>query len=378
MAIDTTIPDPKDIRLNESLEKENQMLRMTVAHLESEIAKFKRVPLVVCEVRKIVGDKAVVKVDNNHSFLVEIASHLIDKLQQGERVLAHQKSLTIVDTLEHAKTFDVEPYMVIEKPKVSWNEVGGLKEEVMQLREVLELPIKKPHIFKKMGVEPHKGVLLHGPSGCGKTLIAKAVAASCDFTFIEVVASELVQKYIGEGAKLVKDIFDLAREKAPAIIFIDEIDALASERTDVGSSGEREVQRTFMQLLSEIDGFKSLDNVKIVGATNRMDVLDAAILRPGRLDRLIEIGLPDERSRMEIFKIHTAKMPLARNVRLKRLSKLSEGCTGAEIRAICTEAAYHAIREGSSEVGKVHFFTALSKVKAREIFADRSYLRMFG
>jgi len=255
----------------------------------------------------------------------------------------------------------VEKFVIIEKPKESWKDIGGLQNEIREVKEVIELPLKKPELFEKVGIQPPKGVLLFGPPGTGKTLLAKAVAHSTNATFIEVVGSELVQKFIGEGAKLVKDIFTLARNKAPAIVFIDEIDALAATRMDTGTSGEREVNRTFMQLLAELDGFEHLDNVKVIGATNRLDILDPAMIRPGRLDRLIEVGLPDLDGRFDILKVHTSKMNLQK-VKLKELVAQMDGFSGAEIRAVCTEAGYFAIRDNRDHVVHEDFVGAIDKV----------------
>ena len=290
------------------LDEENKKLRETVSVLRTELDKYKNPPLIVCDVVKFIEEKAIIKLQNGNKFLVNITPNLVSKITPGQRVLAEQKSLTIVDLLENIKHFDVENFVIMEKPKISWGEIGGLEDQIKEIHEVVELPLKNPSLFKKVGIHPPKGVLLYGPSGTGKTILAKAVAKSTNSTFIEIVGSELVQKFIGEGAKLVKDIFKLAREKAPSVIFIDELDAIAAERVEMGTSGEREVQRTFMQLLSEVDGFDSLDNVKIIGATNRIDVLDSAIIRPGRLDRLIHIPLPEECARSEIFKIHSKDM----------------------------------------------------------------------
>ena len=233
------------------------------------------------------------------------------------------------------------------------------------MKEVIELPLMKPKLFEKVGIQPPKGILLYGPPGTGKTLLAKAVAHSTNATFIEVVGSELVQKFIGEGAKLVREIFTLARSKAPTIVFIDEIDALAATRMDNGTSGEREVNRTFMQLLAELDGFQHLDNVKIIGATNRIDILDSAILRPGRLDRLIEVGLPDEQGRLEILKVHTRPMTL-KQVKLKEVAVAMVDFSGAEIRAVCTEAGYCAIREKREYVTHDDFMNAVETVRFKE------------
>jgi proteasome regulatory subunit len=243
---------------------------------------------------------------------------------------------------------------------------------------VVELPLKKPEIFKKVGIQPPKGILLYGPPGTGKTLLAKAVANSTDSTFIEVVASELVQKFIGEGAKLVKEIFEMAKEKAPSIVFIDELDALAAKRIEIGTSGEREVQRTFMQLLAEIDGFKHLGNVKVVGCTNRKDILDPAILRPGRLDRLIYVPLPDKEGIVEIFKIHTKNMTLGKDINLNQVYDKMDGFSGAEIKAVCTEAGYYAIRENRYKITEKDLLDAVEKVKRQEELEGTDYMNMFG
>ena len=226
-------------------------------------------------------------------------------------------------------------------------------------------------------ITPPKGILLYGLPGTGKTLIAKAVAAETNSTFIEVVGSELVQKFIGEGAKLVHEIFELAKAKAPAIIFIDELDALASQRIDIGTSGEREVQRTFMQLLAEIDGFSPLGDVKIIGATNRRDILDPAIVRPGRLDRLIQIPAPNSEGLKEIFAIHTRNMKLVK-VDLNKLVKMMDGMSGAEVRAVCTEAGYFAIRENRKKVTHKDFTAAVDKVLHNEEREGTDYMNMFG
>jgi proteasome regulatory subunit len=221
-------------------------------------------------------------------------------------------------------------------------------------------------LFEELGIEPPKGILLYGPPGCGKTLLAKAVATESNAVFISLVASELVQKYIGEGARIVRELFALARRKAPAIIFIDEIDAIAAKRIEIGTSGEREVQRTLMQLLAEIDGFKPLDRVKVIAATNRIDVLDPAILRPGRFDRIIEIPLPGKKGRIEIFKIHTRKMKISGEVNYELLSELSDGFSGAEIKLAVIEAGYIALRENRKYVTLDDLVKGIEKVKSKK------------
>jgi len=358
------------------LEEENKILKESIDTLEKELERFKRTPLISCELREVVGKNALVRLPNGNEFLVEISSGC-EKLNAGDQVLAEQKNLTIIKKIPSVKKFDVEKFAIVEKPTISWKEIGGLDHQEQEIKEVIELPLKKPALFKKVGIEPPKGLLLYGPPGTGKTLLAKAVAASTKSTFIEIVGSELVQKFIGEGAKLVKEIFQLARERAPSIIFIDELDAIAATRMDVGTSGEREVQRTFMQLLAEIDGFKPLDNVKIIGCTNRKDILDTAIIRPGRLDRLIQVPLPDEEGRKEIFKIHTKKMKLEK-IKADEIVKKMEHFSGAEIKAAVTEAGYFAIRNNRTKVTEQDFVNAIEKVIAEETTEGDDYMRMFG
>jgi proteasome regulatory subunit len=361
---------------NNYLEEENKILKATVDSLNKELAKFKEMPLLVCSVKEILPNgKAIAHLQNGNEFMVNVSDSLKD-VTAGDTVVAEQKNLTIVEKINSMKTFNVEQFVIIEKPQNTWEQVGGLCEQINEIKEIIELPLLNPKLFEKVGIMPPKGILLYGPPGTGKTLLAKAVAASTHSTFIELVASELVQKFIGEGAKLVKDIFLLAREKSPAIVFIDEIDALAGTRIELGTSGEREVQRTFMQLLAELDGFKPLDNVKLICCTNRKDILDPAIIRPGRLDRLIEVSFPDEKGRLEIFKIHTARMTL-KKVDLEELAKKTENVSGAEIKSICTEAGYFAIREKRFFVSQEDFEKAKQKVLEKEKKDKDDYKKMF-
>ncbi|MBN2454293.1 AAA family ATPase [Candidatus Woesearchaeota archaeon] len=329
----------------------------------------------VCELKELSRDGAIIKIPNGNQFLVSVAEGC-NKLRAGDMVLVEQKNLTIIKRIQSSKGFNVEKFVIVEKPNIPWKELGGLEEQVNEIREVVELPLKKPELFKKVGIQPPKGLLLYGEPGTGKTLLAKAVATSTNATFIEVVGSELVQKFIGEGAKLVKEIFQLAREKAPSIVFIDELDALAAKRLDIGTSGEREVQRTFMQLLSEIDGFKNLGNVKIIGCTNRKDILDPAITRPGRLERKIYVPVPTKEGRREIFRIHMRDMDTAK-VETSRIVECSGGFTGADIKAVCTEAGYFAIRAERTYVETADFLRAIEKVRRKEE-EGKEYVTMFG
>jgi proteasome regulatory subunit len=255
---------------------------------------------------------------------------------------------------------------------MTFGHVGGLEKEIEEVREAVEYPLTKPEIFARVGVEPPKGILLYGPPGTGKTLIAKAVAHEAKATFIRMSGSELVHKYIGEGAQLVRELFSLAREKAPTIVFIDEIDAVGSTRTNDGTSGSAEVQRTLMQLLAEMDGFDNRGDIRIMAATNRVDMLDPALLRPGRFDRVIAIPLPDKAGRIAILKIHSKKMTLV-DVDLDRIVEMTENATGADLQAVCREAGMMAVRREAAGVSQDDFEKAVRKVKA-EVVTD---LRMY-
>ncbi len=360
-----------------SMEEENRILKETVENLRNEVNRFKNAPLMVADVKDVIGSNAIIRIPNGSSFFVNISADS-EKIAPGDTVLTEQKNLTIIKKIPSHKTFDVEKFVIIDKPNVPWGAVGGLHQQIEEIKEVIELPLKKPELFKKVGINPPKGILLHGPPGTGKTLLAKAVATSTNSTFIEIVGSELVQKFIGEGAKLVKEVFDLAREKAPSIIFIDELDALAATRIDIGTSGEREVQRTFMQLLAEIDGFKSLGNIKIIGCTNRKDILDPAILRPGRLDRHIMADLPDKEGRLEILRIHSQHMKLEKECNLEKINNEMKEFSGAEIHATCTEAGYFAIRNDRVKITQEDFLKAIKKVRKEEALKGKEYLKMFG
>jgi len=349
------------------LESERIQMEREIRRLRSELERLRSMPLIIGTIVDVLDSgKLVVRSTSGPTFLVN-TSQFIDrsKLVPGARVAMNQQSLAVVDVLPIEKDPAVLAMEIVEKPEESYSDIGGLEKQIQEIRETVELPLLKPEAFEKVGIDPPKGVLLYGPPGTGKTLIAKAVARETNSVFIKLIGSELVRKYIGEGARLVRELFQLAKEKAPSIVFIDEIDAIAARRTDSFTSGDREVQRTLMQLLAEMDGFDARGDVRIIAATNRPDILDPAILRPGRFDRLIEIPLPDEKGRAQIFAIHTRRMNLSSDVSMEELAALTEGATGADIKAICTEAGMFAIREDRTEVTFLDFQHAISKVMGK-------------
>mgnify|MGYP001169498021 FL=1 len=347
------------------LENEFSQLKKRTSRLEDEINSIRTPPLVVGYVQDVVKEQAIVRSSNGTVFLVSINKRLdFSTLKPGTRVALNQDTLSVVEVLSDSWDPLVSNAEIVETPKIEYSHIGGLDNQIRELREAIELPFENPDAFSNLGIEPPKGVLLTGPPGTGKTMLAKAVANSTNATFLGLVGAELAQKYIGEGGRMVRELFEMARQKAPAIIFIDEIDSIGSKRLDTATSGDREVQRTLMQLLSEIDGFESLDNVKVIAATNRPELLDAALLRPGRFDRIIEIPIPDLEARKTIFSVHTKSMPLAKNVGVKTLASLTDGFSGAEIKSAVVEAGISAISSGRKSVRKSDFISAIKKVEA--------------
>ena len=269
--------------------------------------------------------------------------------------------------------------MKVEKvPDSTYDMVGGLDQQIKEVKEVIELPIKHPELFDALGIAQPKGVLLYGPPGTGKTLLARAVAHHTDCTFIRVSGSELVQKYIGEGSRMVRELFVMAREHAPSIIFMDEIDSIGSARMDSGGGGgDSEVQRTMLELLNQLDGFEATNKIKVIMATNRIDILDSALLRPGRIDRKIEFPNPSEDSRVDILKIHSRKMNLVRGIDLKKIAEKMTGSSGAETKAVCTEAGMFALRERRVHVTQEDFEMAVAKVMRKDTDKNMSIRKMF-
>lgn len=358
----------------EFLNRENGRLEKEVAQLKKENNQLKRPPLFVAAVIDVMdsGEVYLRQQGNNQEYITHYIDTLEGKLKPGMKV-AVNNALSIVRTVDNTFDSRVRVMELEESPNVTFAQIGGLKEEIEEVREAVEYPLTRPEIFEKVGVEPPKGILLYGPPGTGKTLIAKAVANQAKATFIRMSGSELVHKFIGEGAQMVRELFSLAREKSPSIVFIDEIDSIGSMRTQDGTSGSAEVQRTLMQLLAEMDGFDNRGNVRLMAATNRVDMLDPALLRPGRFDRILEVSLPDEKSRLEILKIHSAKLNM-KDVEINSLLKITENATGAEIQAICREAGMNAVRNNSDYVTMKNFTDAVFKVRRKTRSEDIMYI----
>ncbi len=332
--------------------------------LTAELDRLKTPPLLVGTVIDVMANnKLVIKSSSGPKFVVNSSQFINSKdIYAGAKVALNQQSLAVIEVLPPVKDPMVLGMEVIEAPNIDYNNIGGLEEQINEIRETVELPLLKPELFEKVGIQPPKGVLLYGPPGTGKTLLAKAVAHSTNASFIRIIGSELVQKYIGEGARMVRELFELAKEKSPSIIFIDEIDSIGAKRLDSITSGDREVQRTLVQLLAEMDGFDPRGNVRILAATNRPDILDPALLRPGRFDRIIKVPMPNADARTEILKIHARKMNLAPDVDLKKVGQMTDDTSGADLSAIVMEAGMFAIRANRDQVTNEDFTSAMQKV----------------
>jgi proteasome regulatory subunit len=336
-----------------------------VRKLKSESEQLRSPPLIIGTITDVVdASRVIVRSSAGPRFLVRSSPSIAtEELKPGVRCTLNQQSLAIVELLP--TSFDAQVYgmELVDSPQETYADIGGLDAQINEIKEAVELPLKRPELFLRIGIEPPKGVLLHGPPGTGKTLLAKAVAHETNAHFMRVVGSELVQKYIGEGARLVRELFDLAKKKSPTIIFIDEIDAVGASRTETNTSGDREVQRTLMQLLAGMDGFENRGDVKIIGATNRIDILDRALLRPGRFDRIIEIPLPDEVGRLSILKVHCRVLMVDETVDLREIAQQTDGKNGADLRAICMEAGMFAIRKERPAITQEDFRAAITKIR---------------
>ena len=349
------------------VENECSRLKKRADRLDEELSNLRSPPFVIGHLQDRVNDNAIVRSSNGTVFLVSVNSYIEqDKLVPGSRVALNQDNLSVIEVLDDAWDPLISSAEIIESPNISYSDIGGLDEQIHQVRQAIELPIENPGAFKKFGIESPKGILLAGPPGTGKTMLAKAVATSTNATFLGIVGSELAQKYIGEGGRMVRELFELASQRAPSIIFIDEIDSIGSKRLDSTTSGDREVQRTLMQLLAEMDGFDSVKDVKIIAATNRPELLDAALMRSGRFDRIVTLPLPDKEARVNIFKVHTKNTPLAKDIDFEIISNRSEGFSGAEIKSVVVEAAINAISDDRNNVNKKDFFLSIEKINKKK------------
>ncbi|PNY27418.1 26S protease regulatory subunit 4 [Tolypocladium capitatum] len=308
-------------------------------------------------------DHAIVSSTTGPEYYVSIMS-FVDKdlLEPGASVLLHHKSVSIVGVL----TDDADPLVTVMKldkaPTESYADIGGLEQQIQEVRESVELPLLHPELYEEMGIKPPKGVILYGAPGTGKTLLAKAVANQTSATFLRIVGSELIQKYLGDGPRLVRQLFQVAGENAPSIVFIDEIDAIGTKRYDSTSGGEREVQRTMLELLNQLDGFDDRGDVKVIMATNKIETLDPALIRPGRIDRKILFENPDQNTKRKIFSLHTSKMSLNDDVELEEFISQKDDLSGADIKAICSEAGMLALRERRMRVQMADFRSARERV----------------
>mmetsp|Transcript_10084 Transcript_10084/g.42379 ORF Transcript_10084/g.42379 Transcript_10084/m.42379 type:complete len:330 (+) Transcript_10084:300-1289(+) len=324
--------------------------------------------------------KVLVKVHPEGKYVVDLDKNIdINKVSATARVALRNDTYTLHKILP-SKVDPLVSLMRVEKvPDSTYEMIGGLEKQIKEIKEVIELPIKHPELFESLGIAQPKGVILYGPPGTGKTLLARAVAHHTDCTFIRVSGSELVQKYIGEGSRMVRELFVMAREHAPSIIFMDEIDSIGGSRMNSsgGGSGDSEVQRTMLELLNQLDGFEPTKNIKVLMATNRIDILDPALLRPGRIDRKIEFPNPNEEARLDIVKIHSRKMNLMRGIDLGKIAKNMNGASGAEMKAVCTEAGMYALRERRVHVTQEDFEMAVSKVMRKDAENNMSLKKLF-
>ncbi|KAL6122400.1 hypothetical protein NUSPORA_00584 [Nucleospora cyclopteri] len=354
------------------MEQQRDALTKQVREIREEIAIITESSSNVGTVSSKMGNRqCLVKMQPDGKYIVNVESHVdYDALKAGTRVALRADSSDIHRILP-TQVDPIVSLMMLEKvPDSTYSMIGGLDEQIKEIREVIELPIKHPELFENLGIAQPKGVLLYGPPGTGKTLLARAVAHHTKCKFIRVSGSELVQKYIGEGSRLVRELFVMAREHAPSIIFMDEIDSIGSSRGDSAKGSDSEVQRTMLELLNQLDGFESSQNIKVIMATNRIDILDPALLRTGRIDRKIEFPNPKKNARVEILKIHSRKMNLTKDINLNKIGEKLVGSSGAEVKAVCTEAGMFALRENRVHVTQEDLEMAVSKVMRKSMLDE--------
>ncbi|KRZ82303.1 26S protease regulatory subunit 8, partial [Trichinella sp. T8] len=361
-------------------------LNAKVRMLKEELSLLHEQGSYVGEVVRVMDKKKVlVKASSNvhpeGKYVVDVDKNIdIGKITPNSRVALRADSYVLHKILPN-KVDPLVSLMMVEKvPDSTYEMIGGLDKQIKEIKEVIELPVKHPELFEALGIEQPKGVLLYGPPGTGKTLLARAVAHHTECTFIRVSGSELVQKFIGEGARMVRELFVMAREHAPSIIFMDEIDSIGSSRIDSNSGSDSEVQRTMLELLNQLDGFEATKNIKVIMATNRIDILDPALLRPGRIDRKIEFPAPDEKvnlARLDILRIHSRKMNMTRGINLSKIAESLVGATGAEVKSACTEAGMYALRERRIHVTQDDFEMAVTKVMKKDSEKNMSLKKLW-
>jgi len=340
-----------------------------VAEERSKVDDMRGSPMSLGTLEELIDDDhAIVSSSSGPEYYVSIRS-FVDKdlLEPGCTVLLHQKTVSVVGVLQD----DADPMVSVMKldkaPTESYTDVGGLESQIQEIKESVELPLSHPELYEEMGIKPPKGVILYGAPGTGKTLLAKAVANRTSASFLRIVGSELIQKYLGDGPRLTRQIFQIAAEHAPSIVFIDEIDAIGSKRYESTSGGEREIQRTMLELLNQLDGFDDRGDVKVIMATNKIESLDPALIRPGRIDRKILFENPDYATKIKILAIHTSKMSLGDDVKQEDIVNSKDELSGADIKAICTEAGLLALRERRMRVTAADFQAAKERVMKTKV-----------
>ncbi|SCM02638.1 26S protease regulatory subunit 6B, putative [Plasmodium chabaudi chabaudi] len=331
----------------EYIKEEHKNLKRELIRSKNEIKRIQSVPLIIGQFLDIIDNNyGIVSSTAGSNYYVRILSTLNkEDLKPSVSVALHRHSHSIVNILPSESDSSIQLLQVSERPNVKYTDLGGLDTQKQEMREAVELPLKSPELYEKIGIEPPMGILIYGPPGTGKTMLVKAVANETKVTFIGVVGSEFVQKYLGEGPRMVRDVFRLARENSPSIIFIDEVDAIATKRFDAQTGADREVQRILLELLNQMDGFDKSTNVKVIMATNRADTLDPALLRPGRLDRKIEFPLPDRKQKRLIFQTIISKMNVSSDVNIENFVVRTDKISAADIAAIAQESGMQAIRK---------------------------------
>merc|ERR1712194_359878 len=344
----------------------------------SKLDDLRGTPMDVGSLEEFIDENhCIVSTAHGPEYYVNVMSFVDkDQLEPGSSILMHHRSMSVIGILADEVDPLVNVMKVDKAPTETFADIGGLEQQIQEIKEAVELPLTHPELYEDIGIRPPKGVILYGVPGTGKTLLAKAVANSTSATFLRMVGSELIQKYLGDGPKLVRELFRVAEENAPSIVFIDEIDAVGTKRYDSSSRGTREIQRTMLELLNQLDGFDTRGDVKVLLATNRIDSLDPALLRPGRIDRKIEFTLPDAKTKRSIFKISTAKMTLAEDVNIEEFVMCKDDIAGADIKAICTEAGLLALRERRMKITHQDFTSAFDKVlyKKKGTYPEGMYM----